>query len=119
MAGLGSETKKSQTKKWMWMLAAAAVAAALIGNGCAGVVSATGSKSPSPSPSPTPGGSTPQAQLAATPASATFQNVVAGSSSLQTITILNSGTAQATVSQANVTGAGFSVNGLAMPTYIA
>jgi centrosomal CEP192-like protein/HYDIN/CFA65/VesB family protein len=44
---------------------------------------------------------------------------VAGSSSSQTITISNSGTAQATISQANVSGAAFRVSGLTMPAYIA
>src|ERR1700680_1508468 len=49
--------------------------------------------------------------LAASATSLSFGNVVAGSSSPQTLTLSNTGTAAVTISQATVTGAGFSVVG--------
>ena len=49
--------------------------------------------------------------LAASAASLTFANVVAGSTSPQTLTLSNTGTATVTISSATVTGAGFSVMG--------
>lgn len=94
---------------------AATIAAVLVGHGCAGVIGATNSKSSSPTP---PSGS-PQPQLAVSPSSATFQNVVAGSSRSQAVTISNGGTANATISQINVSGAGFSVTGVTLPAYVA
>ena len=97
--------------------AAAMALIALLGlNGCAGVVS--GSNTPSkPTSSPTSGAV--QAQLAASPSSASFTNVATGSSSSQTIALLNSGTADATISNATVTGTGFSITGLTMPAKVA
>ena len=47
--------------------------------------------------------------LAASPTTLNFGNVAAGSSSPQTLTLSNTGTAAVTVSQATITGAGFSV----------
>ena len=49
--------------------------------------------------------------LAASATSLNFGNVVAGSSSPQTLTLTNTGTAVVTISQATITGAGFSVVG--------
>src|ERR1700686_1139743 len=107
--------------------AAAMAIIALLGlNGCAGVVGASNSNTPSkPSGSPTSNPTTPasssagQAQLAASPSSASFTNVATGSSSSQTIAVLNSGTADATISNATVTGTGFSISGLTMPVTVA
>lgn len=102
-------------------IAAGIALIALLGlNGCAGVVTASNAKSTSSNPAAgTPGApapnSTAQAQLTASPSNASFPNVATGSTSSQTITLVNSGTADATVSNASVTGAGFSVAGLAMP----
>src|SRR5882762_7161877 len=56
-----------------------------------------------------------QPGLSLTPTSASFGSVVTGSKSSQTVQIKNSGTSSLTVSQATVTGAGFSLNGLALP----
>jgi hypothetical protein len=53
--------------------------------------------------------------LAASPASLSFGNVTVGSSKSQTVTFTNSGTASVTVSQANLTGSGFSTSGLSLP----
>ena len=53
--------------------------------------------------------------LGATPASIDFGNVAVGSNSTQTVTLTNNGTGSVTVSQANVTGAAFSVSGLSLP----
>jgi Malectin domain/Abnormal spindle-like microcephaly-assoc'd, ASPM-SPD-2-Hydin len=60
-----------------------------------------------------------QAQLTATPASVSFGNVVMGKTNSQTITLKNNGTAGVTISQANKSGTGFSLSGLAVPTTIA
>lgn len=85
-----------------------AIAVALLGSeylsGCAGVVAGS-------SPSGNPSTST-QGQLSATPASASFPNVAAGSVSSQTITILNNGKASATIANITVTGTGFGTSGL-------
>ena len=59
-------------------------------------------------------GSGVQAQLGANPSSASFGSVVMGNSNSQTIKLTNSGTAAVSISQANVSGAGFSITG--MPT---
>jgi hypothetical protein len=56
-----------------------------------------------------------QAGLSLTPASASFGSVVTGNANSQTVQLKNSGTANLTVSQATVTGAGFSLSGLALP----
>ncbi len=56
-----------------------------------------------------------QAGLSLTPSSASFGSVVTGNTNSQTVQIKNSGTANLTVSQATVTGAGFTLTGLALP----
>jgi hypothetical protein len=56
-----------------------------------------------------------QAGISLTPGSASFGSVVSGNTNSQTIQIKNSGTSNLTVSQATVTGTGFSVSGLALP----
>jgi len=56
-----------------------------------------------------------QPGLSLSPTSASFGSVVTGNKSSQTVQIKNSGTANLTVSQATVTGAGFSVNGMTLP----
>ena len=53
--------------------------------------------------------------LSASPASASFGNVQVGNSSNQFATLTNTGGVNVTVSQANVTGAGFSLSGLSLP----
>jgi hypothetical protein len=53
--------------------------------------------------------------LSASPASINFGNVNLGSSSTQTVTLTNTGIGSVTVSQANVTGGGFSISGLSLP----
>ncbi|MGA9142556.1 MAG: choice-of-anchor D domain-containing protein [Candidatus Acidiferrales bacterium] len=55
-----------------------------------------------------------QSQLAANPSSASFGTVIMGNSNSQTISLTNGGTAAVSVSQANITGTGFSISG--MPT---
>src|SRR5882724_298735 len=56
-----------------------------------------------------------QAGLSLTPTSASFGSVVTGNTNSQTVQIKNSGSANLTVSQATVTGSGFSLSGLALP----
>src|SRR5260370_26974362 len=51
-----------------------------------------------------------QPQLSATPSSAAFGSVITGNSASQTITLKNTGTASTTISQATVTGTGFSID---------
>jgi hypothetical protein len=56
-----------------------------------------------------------QAGLSVTPSSASFGSVVTGTTNSQTVQVKNTGTSNLTISQAVVTGAGFSVNGLVLP----
>jgi len=56
-----------------------------------------------------------QPGLSLTPTSASFGSVVTGNTNSQTVQIRNSGTSSLTVSQATVTGAGFTLSGLAAP----
>lgn len=72
----------------------------------AGCVGLTGAGTPPSKP-----GSTSSGTLAASATSLTFSNVVAGSTSPQTLTLTNTGTGAVTISQATVTGTGFSVVG--------
>lgn len=60
-----------------------------------------------------------QAQLAANPSSVGFGSVITGNSNSQTITLSNGGNASVTITAANVTGTGFSSNGLSLPNTIA
>ena len=53
--------------------------------------------------------------LVVAPSSVNFGNVIVGSSSAQTVTLTGAGTASTTISQATVTGAGFSISGLTLP----
>jgi Abnormal spindle-like microcephaly-assoc'd, ASPM-SPD-2-Hydin len=55
------------------------------------------------------------APLAATPSSVNFGSVVVGTKNTQTITLANSGTGSLTISQAAVSGSGFTTSGLALP----
>ena len=54
--------------------------------------------------------------LSANPASLSFGNVQVGSNSNQQETLTNTGGSSVTISQANVTGAAFSISGLSLPT---
>jgi hypothetical protein len=56
-----------------------------------------------------------QASLAVTPGSANFGSVVTGNTNSQTVQLKNTGTANLVISQATVTGTGFSLSGLAVP----
>ena len=56
-----------------------------------------------------------QPQLSANPASARFGDVAVGTRNTQTITLINSGTANLTISQAASSGNGFSITGLTLP----
>ena len=57
--------------------------------------------------------------LSASPASLSFGNATVGSSTNQIVTLTDTGTGSVTVSQATVTGAGFSVSGLSLPLTLA
>jgi len=60
-----------------------------------------------------------QPQIAVSPASASFGNVMVGASSTQALTIKNTGTANLSVTQAALAGSGFSLTGLTMPMTVA
>jgi len=57
--------------------------------------------------------------LSTSPSSFNFGTVAVGGNTTQTETLQNSGGASLTISQANVTGSGFSVTGLSMPLTLA
>ena len=59
-----------------------------------------------------------QAAISLTPSSANFGSVTVGAPNSQTIQVTNSGNAVLTVTQANVTGTGFSTTGLTLPLSI-
>ncbi len=58
-------------------------------------------------------------ELSASPGSVGFGDVTVGVKSTETVTLTNSGTGSVTISQANVTGSGFSVSGLTLPVTLA
>ncbi len=60
-----------------------------------------------------------QAGISATPTSVAFGSVTVGSPNSQTIRINNTGSGTLTISQATVTGTGFSMTGLTVPATIA
>jgi hypothetical protein len=60
-----------------------------------------------------------QPAISTIPPNVTFNNVTIGLPNSQTIQIQNPGTASLTVSQANVSGAGYSISGLSLPATIA
>jgi Abnormal spindle-like microcephaly-assoc'd, ASPM-SPD-2-Hydin/Protein of unknown function (DUF1573) len=59
-----------------------------------------------------------QASISATPTSANFGSVAVGSTNSQTIQVTNTGNAVLTITQATVTGTGFSTTGLTLPLSI-
>jgi len=60
-----------------------------------------------------------QPQLSASPASLNFGSVAVGSSGSQTITLSNTGSAVATISQTVISGTGYTMSGLTIPTTLA
>jgi hypothetical protein len=64
-------------------------------------------------------GSGAQAALSLSQNAVTFNNVTTGTSNSQPLLVSNTGNATLTLSQANVTGSGFSVSGLTLPASIA
>src|SRR5207245_1961949 len=56
-----------------------------------------------------------QPQLSVTPATVSFGNVLVGTTGVQNLTLTNSGSANLTIAQGSVTGAGFSISGLTFP----
>jgi hypothetical protein len=82
-----------------------------------GSISITSNAPSSPLSIPLSGTGT-QPQLGANPTSAPFGNVTVGNSNSQTINLTNTGTAPVTISQAQVSGAGFSISGITTPLTI-
>ena len=64
-------------------------------------------------------GSGAQATLAVSPGSVSFSNVVTGSTNSQSVQISNAGNASLTITQANISGSGFSTTGLSLPLALA
>lgn len=64
------------------------------------------------------GGTGIQPQITATPSTVSFGSVATGSNSSQTISLSNPGTANLTITQASVSGTGFSMTGLSVPATI-
>jgi hypothetical protein len=58
-------------------------------------------------------------QLAVSPTSTNFGNTLVGSNSTLPVSLQNTGTSSATLSQATVSGTGFSISGLAVPLTLA
>jgi len=54
-------------------------------------------------------------EMAASPASVAFGNVIVGNTQSVPVTVINTGGSNVTISQANVTGTGFSITGLSLP----
>ncbi len=81
--------------------------------GCSGVVKGSGG-APAPGPSPTPAPS-----ISVAPSSIAFGNVAVGVSNTQTVTVSNGGNANLIITQATVTGAGFSLSGITVPLTVA
>jgi hypothetical protein len=68
---------------------------------------------------PVAGDGTAAGQLGVSPATVAFGSVTVGSIQSQTVTITNSGSTSATISQATPTGPGVSISGLAVPLVLA
>ena len=81
-----------------------------------GLITLTNAQGPATTLSVT--GAAVQGNLAVTPGSLSFSNVITGASSSQSVQIINSGNSSLTISQANLTGTGFSLSGLSLPQTI-
>src|SRR5258705_10626160 len=104
-SSIDASAYRGKSKALVLLLVFATVPAILSLSGCAGITSAKG-----PAGSP--------AVLSASLSSMTFGNVLVGSNTSQTITLANSGTSSVTISKAVVSGAGFSITGLSVPSTI-
>src|SRR5882762_10497052 len=105
VCSIDASAYRGKSNALVLLLVFATVSAILSLSGCAGITSAKG-----PAGSP--------AVLSASLSSMTFGNVLVGSNTSQTITLANSGTASVTISQAVVSGTGFSISGLSVPSTI-
>jgi hypothetical protein len=81
-----------------------------------GLVTLTNAQGPATTLSVT--GAAVQGNLAVTPGSLSFSNVITGASSSQSVQVTNSANSSLTISQANLTGTGFSLTGLSLPLTI-
>jgi len=105
VCSLEASAYRGKSNALVLLLVFATVPMILSLSGCAGLTSAKG-----PAGSP--------AVLSASLSSMTFGNVLVGSNTSQTITLANSGTSSVTISQAVVSGTGFSISGLSVPSTI-
>ena len=90
-------------ENWKPLLLVAIILVAGVVSGCTGVVTATSGN----------------AVIQLNPASVNFGNVTVGKTSSLTVTILNAGTASATVSQATVSNPQFKLSGITLPMTVA
>ena len=103
VCSLDASAYRGKSNALVLLLVFATVPMILSLSGCAGLTSAKG-------PAGSPG------VLSASLSSMTFGNVLVGSNTSQTITLANSGTASVTISQAVVSGTGFSITGPSGPS---
>ncbi len=106
-------TMKPLRGHWNGLVMVLALASLL---GCQGLSSANKASTTPPATNPPaakPG------QLAVTPASVSFSNVLVGNNQAQPATMKNSGGTSITVSQITTTGTGFSVSGVSVPLTLA
>jgi hypothetical protein len=101
---------KQLRTRWNALVVVLALASLL---GCQGLSS--GNKASTPPP----GNGTKPGQLAVTPVSISFGSVKVGNNQSAPATLSNTGASSLTVTQATVTGAGFSVSGLSFPVILA
>src|SRR5689334_7371573 len=80
--------------------------AAILQSGCSGVTTAKGNSTTTTNSDPTASGA-----LVVSPTALTFGNVPVGSTSNQSLSVTNSGSAAVTISQVTAIGAGFSIGG--------
>lgn len=81
-------------------------------SGCSGLLSGSGNSSTNSSASSSPA-------ISVAPSSVSFGNVAVGTTNTQTMMVTNSGNADLSISQATITGAGLSLNGLTIPLTVA
>ncbi len=85
----------------------------------AGNLTVTSNATDSPTRTITLAGTGVQSQLSVVPTSVSFGSLAVGLRNTQAVTIRNSGTANLSISQATVTGTGFTITGISLPLNLA
>lgn len=110
LSGLGAQSINPGASVTFAATFAATFAPTTAGNVTGSILIA--SNAPSPPATVTPSVAGAQGQLTANPSTASFGTVSTGRSNSQTVTLTNGGSAAVSISQANVSGAGFSISGM-------